>query len=80
MSNLTIRARLGAIAQRGRHAALILATSAPVLALAQTDPFDDALTIVQGKAVGYVGGLVAASAAVVVVMLAWKYVKKLKSV
>lgn len=53
--------------------------SVPFLALAQaTDPFDTAVSTVTENATGYAGALVGIAAAIVVVMIAMKFVKRIK--
>lgn len=62
-----------------RNAGLVLASSAPVLALAQaTDPFDDAMTQATTAVSSYAAALVGLAAVSVVFMIAVKYVKKIR--
>lgn len=61
-----------------RNLALIVGTSAPVLALAQvTDPFDTAMTEATTKVGEYAAALVGLGAVAVIFMIALKYVKKI---
>jgi len=68
---------LNFIRERARHAVLLVATSAPVLAFAQTDPFDDAILDATTKVGGYAAALVGVSAIAVGFMIAMKYVKRI---
>lgn len=62
-----------------KRAGLVGLLAVPGLALAQsTDPFDQAVTTVTANATGYAGALVGIAAAVVVVMIAMKFVKRIK--
>jgi hypothetical protein len=62
-----------------RNAGIVLATSVPVLALAQsTDPFDTALATATTKVGEYASALVGLAAVAVVFMIAVKYVKKIR--
>ncbi len=62
-----------------RNVGIAVATSLPVLALAQsTDPFDTAMTTVTTKVEGYAGALVTLAAVAVVFMIGIKYVKKIR--
>lgn len=60
-----------------RHLALVVGTSAPMLALAQTDPFTDAMTDATAKVTTYAGALVGLAAVAVIFMIGVKYVKKI---
>lgn len=63
---------------RTREAGIVLATSLPVLAMAQaTDPFQTALTNATTKVGEYAAALVGLSAVAVVFMIAIKYVKRI---
>lgn len=73
-----MNARFRGALDKCRHLLLIAATSAPVLALAQTDPFTDAVTEATTKVTAYAGALVGLAAVAVVFMIAVKYVKKIK--
>lgn len=60
-----------------RNAGIVLASSLPVLAMAQTDPFTDAMSDVTTKVTSYGGALVGLAAVAVVFFVAIKYVKKI---
>lgn len=61
-----------------RNLALIVATSAPVLAFAQAvDPFATAMTEATDKVGEYASALVGLGAVAVIFMIALKYVKKI---
>lgn len=68
---------LSKMMNKARHLALVIGTSAPVLALAQTDPFADAMTDATAKVETYAAALVGLGAVAVVFMIALKYVKKI---
>jgi hypothetical protein len=62
-----------------RNACIAVATSLPILALAQTtDPFDTAVASATTKVEGYGAALVGLSAVAVVFMIAMKYVKRIR--
>lgn len=65
---------------KARNLGIIVACSAPVLALASTpaDPFDTAMTTATGKVEDYAAALVGLAAVGVVFMIAIKYVKKIR--
>lgn len=66
------------LGNRARNTALLVATSSPMLAMAQsTDPFDAAVTTVTGKVEGYGAALVGVAAVAIVFAVAAKYVKKI---
>lgn len=61
-----------------RNLALVVGTSAPVLALAQAvDPFETAMTEATTKVGDYAAALVGLGAVAVIFMIALKYVKKI---
>lgn len=67
------------ISDRARDLCIVVATSAPVLAFAQsTDPFTTAITDATEKVEEYAAALVGVAAVAVVFMIAVKYVKKIK--
>lgn len=62
---------------RARSVAVVAGLSFPLLAMAQTDPFTDALADATAAVGTYAAGLVGLAAVAVVFMIAAKYVKKL---
>lgn len=60
-----------------RNAGIVLASSLPMLAMAQTDPFMDAVDGVEAKVITYGPALVALAAISVAFFVAIKYVKKI---
>lgn len=61
-----------------RNLGIVLATSAPVLAMAQSvDPFNTAITEATTKVGAYAAALVGLSAVAVIFMIAMKYVKRI---
>lgn len=69
---------LQSLKTRSREFGIAILASAPVLALAQTDPFDSALADATTKVTSYAGALVGLAAVSVVFMIAVKYVKKIR--